>query len=116
MAYIGSVGLGIPNYHMKQIEIKELVKQLFTSKTQKLNRLLPVFDNAKVDERQFAVEADWFMEHHTFADRNNLFCSLAKKYSLEAIDRCLSNDTFLKKPIPYEAVDMIIFVSSTGIS
>src|SRR5690625_1325611 len=116
MVYIGSVGLGIPTNHMKQNEIKELVKQIFTTKNEKLHRLLLVFDNAKVEERQLAVQADWFMESHSFANRNDLFVSLAKKYSLEAIDHCLSNDTFLKRPIPYEGIDMIVFVSSTGIS
>src|SRR5690625_7560823 len=56
------------------------------------------------------------MEDHTFASRNDLFCSLAKKFSLEAMDQCVSNNNFLKKPIPYEGIDMIVFVSSTGIS
>src|SRR5690625_438141 len=116
MVYIGSVGLGKPTNNMEQKEIKELVKQIFTLKKDKLNRLLPVFDNANVNERQFSVQADWFMEDHTFASRNDLFCSLAKKYSLEAMDQCLSNNNFLKKPIPYEGIDMIVFVSSTGIS
>src|SRR5699024_2346346 len=35
---------------------------------------------------------------------------------LEAIDECLSNKGFLQKDIPYEAIDMIVFVSSTGLS
>src|SRR5690625_7574638 len=32
------------------------------------------------------------------------------------MDQCVSNNNFLKKPIPYEGIDMIVFVSSTGIS
>lgn len=116
MVYIGSVGLGIPNYHMKQTEVKELVKQIFKSNGERFNRLLPIFENAKINERQFSVHSNWFMEYHTFANRNELYCSLAKKHSLDAIDHCLANDIFLKEPIPYEGIDMIVFVSSTGIS
>src|SRR5690625_4078303 len=116
MVYIGSVGLGIPDYHMKQTEVKELVTQIFNSKGDRFNRLLPIFDNAKINVRQFSVDSNCFREYHTFSSRNELYFTLAKRYSLDAIDHCLANDVFLKEPLPYERIDMIVFVSSTGIS
>src|SRR5699024_3684244 len=58
----------------------------------------------------------WFLEDHTFEKKNNLYIQYAKKLSVEAVDYCLSNELFLKEPIPYEAIDAIFYISSTGIS
>ena len=45
-----------------------------------------------------------------------LYIELATKYSVEVIQACLQNTTFLKNTIHPEEIDAIIFVSSTGIS
>lgn len=116
MSYICSTGIGIPQHDINQQEIKQLVKEIFTYTDKQVNRLLPVFDNAAVNNRQFVVEKEWFKKDHTFQDRNDLYQCLAKKYALEAMDDCLTNTLFLTRNIPYEAIDMIIFVSSTGIA
>lgn len=116
MTYICSAGVGIPNYEITQEEIKELVKGLFPYTEKQVARLLPVFDHAEIKKRQFAVEKDWFKANHTFQEKNKLYQIHACQYALEAIDDCLMNQLFLNQPVPYEAVDMIIFVSSTGIA
>ncbi|WP_164668799.1 type III polyketide synthase [Virgibacillus doumboii] len=116
MAYICSLGLGVPSHELSQQTIKELVKNIFTFSDRQLTRLLPVFDNALIDKRQFVVEQNWFKESHSFQEKNDLYHSHAKEYSLQAIDECLTNKQFLTQNVPYEAIDMIIFVSSTGIS
>lgn len=114
---ISSVGLGIPPYEMAQTKIQSLVKEIFSSRESRLvERLLPVFDHAHIDKRQFVVEADWFKEDHSFQEKNDLYHQLAIKYALQAIDACLANDQFLTKSFPYGAVDMFIFVSSTGVA
>src|SRR5699024_10080225 len=59
---------------------------------------------------------DWFKTNHTFEEKNNLYHDFSVQYALEAIDNCLTNKQLLKQHDPYEAVDMIIFVSSTGIA
>lgn len=116
MSYICSTGIGIPQHDINQQEIKKIVTEIFTYTDKQVNRLLPVFDNAAVNNRQFVVGKEWFKEDHTFQDRNDLYQSLAKKYALEAMDDCLTNSLFLTRNIPYEAIDIIIFVSSTGIA
>ncbi|MTW85955.1 type III polyketide synthase [Virgibacillus dakarensis] len=116
MTYICSAGVGIPNYEITQQEIKGLVGELFPYTEKQLARLLPVFDHAAITKRQFAVAKDWFKESHTFQEKNNLYQMYACQYALEAIDHCLLNQQFLNKAVPYEAIDMIIFVSSTGIA
>ncbi|KPH76004.1 MULTISPECIES: type III polyketide synthase [Bacillaceae] len=116
MPYICSIGTAAPRYNMNQEEIKRLVKDIFSYTSRQVERLLPVFDNAYVHDRQFVVEKSWFTKEHSFEDKNHLFQKLAKEYSVQAIDQCLQNHNFLTDAIPYEAIDMIIFVSSAGIS
>ncbi|HLR79940.1 MAG TPA: 3-oxoacyl-[acyl-carrier-protein] synthase III C-terminal domain-containing protein [Bacillota bacterium] len=116
MAYISSVGLGIPNHHIHQDEVKALIKQIFTYSERKLDRLLSVFDRAAITNRQLVVGLDWFLKDHSFQEKNDLYVQFAREYSLSAIDHCLTNGDFIKKDIPFEAIDMIIFVSSTGIA
>lgn len=116
MVYIGSIGQGIPPYEIEQETVKKLVKNIFTKKNRKLDRLMPSFDNAKVEQRQLVVNNEWFLKSHTFTDKNKLYVDNAIKLSLEAIDNCLKDDEFLKKTLPYEAIDLIVFVSSTGIA
>lgn len=116
MAYIASVGLGIPKYELPQNEVKQLIKHIFPYDEKQLERLMPVYDHARIDKRQLVVDKDWFKEAHTFKEKNDLYQKYAIEYSLEAMDSCLSNDIHLIEDIPYEAVDMIAFVSSTGIA
>ncbi|WP_077299735.1 type III polyketide synthase [Virgibacillus pantothenticus] len=116
MSYICSVGLGIPDYHLSQQYIKQMVQQIFTFSEREINRLLPVFDHAQIEQRQFAVSPDWFLEEHSFQERNDLYLKLAKEFALKAVDDCLLQDNFLSQPIAYQDIDMIIFVSSTGVA
>ena len=116
MAYIASVGLGIPNHELPQNEVKQLIKHIFPYDEKRLERLLPVYDHARIDKRQLVVSKDWFKETHTFKEKNDLYQKFAIEYSIKAIDSCLSNNIHLTEDIPYEAVDMIAFVSSTGIA
>ncbi|MFC4022983.1 type III polyketide synthase [Oceanobacillus longus] len=116
MTNICSIGLGIPEFAIEQQQIKQIVQKIFSYSDKQINRLLPVFDNAAVNNRQFVVDQSWFLKEHTFKEKNDLYQEAAKRYSLAAIDDCLKNSDFLNSEMPYEAIDMIIFVSSTGIA
>lgn len=116
MTYICSVGLGIPNHEITQNNVKKLVQEIFPYSEREIMRLLPVFDHAAIHKRQLVVDAKWFKEEHTFEEKNHLYKKFSQLHALEAIDDCLTNKTFLKEDLPYEAIDMIVFVSSTGIS
>lgn len=119
MALISSVGRGIPKYPVTQEEIKQLVSKLIINKNKRLNRYLPVFDHAKVTYRQLACPLSWYEEQHTFSEANASYIKHAIDLSLEAIDRCLEKTLIKNKQLvnlAYEAIDFIIFVSSTGIA
>ncbi|MFC0299692.1 type III polyketide synthase [Virgibacillus soli] len=116
MTYICSVGLAIPDFNISQQTVKNLVRTLFQDHARRINRLLPVFDNAAIENRQFVVDEDWFLTHHSFEEKNALYVQNAIDYSVKAVQQCLSNDHFLHEKVPFEAVDLIVFVSSTGIA
>lgn len=59
---------------------------------------------------------DWYREAHTFEDRNALYIQFATQYSVEVIQRCLTNHAFLQTDLSTKEIDALIFVSSTGIS
>lgn len=115
MAIICSVGKAIPTFELEQNKVKDLVKELFSYSDREINRLLPVFDHSAIKNRQFVVDQEWFMEEHSFKERNDLYHSNAIYYALQAMDNCLKGAN-LKESIAYEDVDLLVFVSSTGVS
>ncbi|WP_042145578.1 type III polyketide synthase [Paucisalibacillus sp. EB02] len=115
MAIVCSVGKGIPKYQMEQNRVKELVGNLFSYSEREVTRLLPVFDNAAIRIRQFVVPEEWFLVEHSFEERNDLYHQNAIHYATVAMDDCLKNAGFTDE-ITYEDIDLLSFVSSTGIS
>lgn len=116
MTYITSIGTSVPKHNLSQREVKAFIKNTFKRPEREIERLLPVFDHANISNRQFVVDKDWFTKDHSFQERNRIYLEKSIEHSLAAIDTCLTSEDFLKQSIPYEAIDMIIFVSSTGIS
>lgn len=116
MPKIASVSTYNPPHILKQSNIEQLTKELFQNKIPHLERLLKVFENGEIEQRQFCVPLDWHKTNHCFEERNNLYIELAVSYSVEVIKSCLQNTNFLMHPLSTEEIDAIIFVSSTGIS
>lgn len=115
MTIVCSVGKAVPTYELEQNRVKDLVRDLFSYSDREIHRLLPVFDHSAILNRQFVVDEKWFMEEHSFEERNSLYHSNAIKYALQAMDDCLKR-AHLRRPITYEEIDMLVFVSSTGVS
>lgn len=115
MVYISSVGIGMPNVTLHQADAKQLVEEIFHTQKQKVKRLLPIFDNANIETRQIATNIDWYKRPQSLETRNKLYIEQTINLSLKAIDECVHHRV-LEKNIPYEAIDLIVFVSSTGMA
>src|SRR5438876_332842 len=111
MSKVISVGTSLPFYSFKQSAVKQFIHELFCETVPEINRLISVFDNSNISTRHFSVPLDWLNEPHAFAERNELFKENALKFSIDAINKCIS-----KVNAHYGAIDHIIFVSSTGLS
>lgn len=115
MAYICSIGLGVPIHEVTQKQVKQFVREIFPLSERKLTKVMPIFDNALIHTRQLAVTPQWLKKGQSFKERNEKYERLALTYCLKAIDQCLLNP-MLKEKVPYEAIDMIAYVSSTGLT
>ncbi len=116
MPAILSVSEVIPPFEINQDQAVEFARELFADSFKDIERLLKAFQNGQIEKRHFVKNLEWFKENHTFEEKNNAYIESAVKLGKEAIMNCLHNDSFLKVPVPYEEIDAIIFVSSSGIS
>ncbi|OLP65046.1 Alpha-pyrone synthesis polyketide synthase-like Pks11 [Bacillus pumilus] len=116
MAYILSVGTSPPHHHVDQQTAAAFAKSQFKRSFKDIDRLLRAFDHGEIQSRQFVKPIEWYQEHHTFQEKNNIYLEKALSHAKEAIDYCLHDTTFLKMPIPYEEIDALFFISSTGLS
>lgn len=116
MPYILSSGVKEAEYSFSQPTVQDLVYKLFPLKDHEKRRLLPIFENAQIANRQFAAELDWFNHRHGLEERNRLYMNKAVLYAKEAIQSCLTQSFFLNEDISPDQIDHIFFVTSTGIA
>jgi alkylresorcinol/alkylpyrone synthase len=116
MPTILSVAEAIPPFTITQDQVMEFAEELFSESFQDIKRLLPVFLNGQIEKRHFAKGIDWFKTEHALQDKNDAYLESAVALGVEAIEKCLSTSTYLKKYIPYEEIDAIFTITSTGIS
>ncbi|WP_368505820.1 type III polyketide synthase [Alkalihalophilus sp. As8PL] len=116
MPSITSISTYAPPNTFTQDTITEFARELFSENFQSIERLLTVFANGQISERQFAAPIDWFKEDHSLKEKNDLYIELATKYGAEAIKNCLNNRLFLKEEVDVKEIDAIILVSSSGMS
>ncbi|SFJ99299.1 alkylresorcinol/alkylpyrone synthase [Halobacillus dabanensis] len=116
MPYILSTGIRCADHSFTQSDIQKLVYNLFPLKEKEKKRLLPIFENAEINERQFAAPLAWFKDEHGLQERNELYHTQALQYCTQAVQSCLTNEEMLSVNISPELIDHILFISSTGIS
>jgi alkylresorcinol/alkylpyrone synthase len=116
MPYILSVAEAVPSVSVRQNEVMEFAEELFSQSFEDIKRLLPVFINGQIEKRHFSKDLDWFKKNHSFQEKNDAFLNSAVELGKETIEKCLSNRDFLKREIPYEEIETIITITSTGIA
>lgn len=113
---IMSTGFCIPPYELKQSDTAQFAKDLFAESFRDINRLLTVFENGQIETRHFAKGMDWFQEDHTFEEKNNAFIESAIELGVKAVENCLTNSAYLSDNIPYEEIDTIFYISTSGLA
>ena len=110
-ARILGVGTAVPEHVVSQAEAREFAGRMFARHHPDIERLLPVFGHAGVEQRHFCVPADWFDQPHTFGDRNDLYVRHALALSIEAARRALDDSGLTAADI-----GTVLFVSTTGMA
>ncbi|MCJ7839504.1 type III polyketide synthase [Lederbergia sp. NSJ-179] len=115
MPRIISIGTAVPEFAIHQEEAMELARHLFSGSMKDIDRLLKVFRNGEIQKRYFVKPLDWYMESHSFSEKNAIFIEAAVELCITAIQKCVTNST-LEADIAYEEIDAIFLINTTGLS
>jgi alkylresorcinol/alkylpyrone synthase len=116
MPYILSIGTENPPYKVNQEDTQEFAKHFFSKNFEHIDRLLPVFHNGQIESRYFSAPLEWFQSDHSFQEKNDKYIKVAVEHGKEVINKALSNKEYLNETLPYEDIDAIIYISTTGLS
>lgn len=116
MPYITSIAEALPIHTLRQDEVTQFAKDLFSESFQDINRLLKVFQNSQIEKRHFAKSLDWFKTDKSLKEKNDAYIECAVELGIDAIKNCLTNKKFLSKEVECHEIDAIYFISSSGIS
>lgn len=111
MPQILSVGTAVPPHEVTQEVSRELSRIFFQSSFSDIDRLLGVFASSAIEKRHFCMPVEWFLDDHSFAEKNRLYIEHASQLCKQATQRCLQ-----KCGVAPGDIDCLLFVSSTGIS
>jgi len=109
MSKIISAAHAFPPHVVAQQTIKETVARLFADTVDDLERLLTVFDNSRIDSRQFMMPLEWYLKPHSQVEQTRVYQQNGLELAEEAARTCLAQAGC--RP---DAVNQVIFVSSTG--
>lgn len=116
MPSILSVAEAVPPFVIEQQQAMEFAGELFSDSFKDIGRLLTAFQNGQIEKRHFVKGIDWFHEDKTFEDKNNAYIEAAVQLGAEAVQRCLRQGPFLKADIPFEEIEAIFTISTTGLA
>ncbi|PKN12194.1 MAG: type III polyketide synthase [Deltaproteobacteria bacterium HGW-Deltaproteobacteria-4] len=99
----------LPPYIAPQSVVRDLVRGIFANQVEDLEKLLSIFDNARIDTRQFMMPLHWYLAPHSPAERTRIYQEQGLELMVQAAGRCLE-----KAGCKPEEINQIIVVSSTG--
>jgi len=111
MPRIVAAASAFPSHRVPQVEARDAAGRFFAGNFPGLNRLLPVFDHARVESRRLMRPLPWYFERHPAEEINRIFVQEGGALLAEAAQRCLD-----AAGCSAQAVDMVIAVTTTGLS
>lgn len=111
MPFISAVStIDLPD-KIKQSEVKEQARALFSENFPQVDRLIHAFDNTEIITRNLCKPISYYNGANTFKERNDDYISIAVKYSILAIEDCI-----VKAKISKDAITDIVFITTTGLA
>ena len=109
--YLISLATAVPPFDLSQDDVADRAAMLFGSGEGEFHRLAPVYRNARIDQPHACVPLDWFLEAHSFPERNALFLEHATGLLVEAATRALA-----QARLRADEIDAIVTICSSGIA
>ncbi|MBW2512502.1 MAG: type III polyketide synthase, partial [Deltaproteobacteria bacterium] len=98
-----------PTHHVSQQRARQAVSTIFAGKIPELERLMTIFDNSRIAQRQLVMSLDWYLQPRSLEERNQIFVEQGMSLLREASEKVLrSSDTDISH------VAHVIYVNSTG--
>lgn len=111
MPRILSVATARPEHVLPQSEAREFCRALFSGAHADIERLLPVFESAQIDERRISVPPEWLYAEHTFAEKNARYVEVALDLAETATRSALARAGVAPREVAH-----ILFASTTGLA
>lgn len=111
MSRIIAAASAFPPHTITQSTVKATVARVFAGRMAELDRLLAVFDHARIASRQFMMPLAWYLEAHGQEERTRIYQQHGLELLIAAARQCLA-----RADCSPGQVDHIIFVSSTGLA
>jgi len=109
MPRIVAAATAFPNHIVPQTAVRAAVGGIFGGRMPELERLLSVFDHARIDTRRLMRPLDWYRQPPTPRERNRVYLEEGLELLGRATQCCLERATCAP-----EQIDHVIAVSSTG--
>lgn len=110
-AEVVSIGTSVPEYLVKQADVRNLVHALFSKEYRGLERLLPVFENTQIETRYFSKPLEWFSTQSTFVESSAEYVKTASELTFQAATKAIQ-----QAGLQPSDIGMVVVVSTTGIS
>ncbi len=106
-----SLATAVPPCALRQDEVMAQARFLFQERSDEIERLLPVYDNAGIETRYSCVPLEWYHAPGGWKEKNALFIEHAVELLRRAAGDCLA-----RAGVPAQEVDTIVAVSTSGIA
>lgn len=111
MPHLAAVATAVPPYVLPQSQAREFAALYFRRHRRDVERLLPVFDHAGIEQRHISMPAEWFLAPRTFAEKNNRYVEESTRLGAETLRLCAEQAGIRPREINH-----IIYVSTTGLA
>jgi alkylresorcinol/alkylpyrone synthase len=106
-----ALATAVPAFDMSQDEVARRGADLFATTHGGFERLAPIYKNAEIDTRHACMPIDWYLQPHSFPERNNLFLTHAVALLKEAAGKALDG-----AGLQAGDIDAIVTICSTGVA
>src|ERR1700733_1874440 len=84
-----SLATATPAFTLTQAEVTRQAAAHFAKTPAAFEWLAPIYRNAEIDTRHSCVPTDWYLDDHSFSERNDLFLEHAVELLARAATKAL---------------------------
>uniref|UniRef100_UPI002FCCAFC5 type III polyketide synthase n=1 Tax=Brevundimonas sp. TaxID=1871086 RepID=UPI002FCCAFC5 len=106
-----SLALAWPPHVLRQEDVAANGAEMFATTHGGFERLAPIYRNALIETRHSCVPIEWYLEPHSFSERNDLFLENAVRVLAEAAGKALA-----QAGLEAGDIDAVVAVCTTGIA